>query len=102
MSTANVATSTTDVIPAYAHRTVSRSMLIWAAGHDSMAAAHAALVKWVVDNGFDGVVGVRCEITANVHGTTRTHNLGTFADVQGQTASKFLYTMYGTAISYAD
>ena len=95
-----VPTSTADVVPSFAHRVVIQSTMVWADKYDSMSTAHAAIMSWAVNNGYDAIVAVRCEIVANVYGSVSTSNMGTHAAVTGTNASKITYTMYGTAVKY--
>lgn len=74
--------------------------MVWADKCDSMTAAHDAIMGWALNNGYDAIVAVRCEIVANVYGSVTTYNMGTHANVSGKNASKIAYTLYGTAVKY--
>ena len=103
-----IATATTDVVPAFAHRTVVRSALTWAPDCDSLASAHESLIEWARANGYDAVVGVRFETSRATSPGSSQVLLALMNDqrtVRGDISAgghdTVRYLAYGTAVAYA-
>ncbi len=81
MASEDIYMSTTDIIPNYRNKVVSRSEVTWAGPGATMMSSYRGLEKWTREHGYDAIVGVHFIMCAKPDG-------------------EIAYTVYGTAVAW--
>jgi hypothetical protein len=69
--------STTDVIPQYPNKVVSKSEVTWCHSADSISRAYYGLETWARDHSYNALVGVRFMTCLNADGVIEFWAYGT-------------------------